>query len=327
MAQFTVIGCGAWGCTMAGILADNGHGVTLWCHDSTLAKAFNDSHQHTVFTEIHMPDTIQATTELQSAVAQSDALICALASDYIQLLATLQLTGQPLLLLTKGLLDVPGYKLISDYAAALWGDAYPMAILSGPNLAYEIACGHPAAAVVACQDETVAERWQNWISNAVFRTYRTTDLIGVQLGGIVKNVIAIAAGALDGLGLGDNARAALITRGLQEMMRFGRALGARDTTFFGLSGLGDLIATCSSSKSRNYTVGYRLGQGESLAAIRAGMTAVAEGVKAARLVMALAREHQIDMPISESVEAVLLAQKTPKQAIMALMTRELKPEQ
>jgi glycerol-3-phosphate dehydrogenase (NAD(P)+) len=221
---------------------------------------------------------------------------------------------------------VAGGMRLSPVLAAYRGGDRPVAALSGPNLAPEIARGLPAAATLACVDLATAERLQALLATPTYRLYASTDIVGVELGGSLKNVIAIAAGICDGLGLGDNARAAIVTRGLAEISRLGVAAGARPLTFAGLSGLGDLVATCGSRISRNHRVGEALARGEPLARIEAGLAMVAEGVPTARAVRVLAARYGVEMPISAQVHAVLFEGKGARQAADELMGRAMARE-
>jgi glycerol-3-phosphate dehydrogenase (NAD(P)+) len=200
-------------------------------------------------------------------------------------------------------------------------------ILSGPSFAHEVASGLPTAVVIASRDEASAERAQGLFQTATFRVYTNADVIGVELGGALKNVIALAAGTTAGLGFGHNTTAALITRGLAEITRLGLAVGAQKATFYGLAGLGDLVLTCTGSASRNRTVGYRLGKGESLEQVLAEMTAVAEGVQTTRSAYELARRYRVEMPITEQMYGILYEGRAPADALRALMTRDPKPEE
>jgi glycerol-3-phosphate dehydrogenase (NAD(P)+) len=202
----------------------------------------------------------------------------------------------------------------------------PAGVLTGPNLAREVAEGQPAASVVALPDESLARRVQDLVHTRTFRVYMGTDVVGCEIAGATKNVMAIAAGICDGLGFGENTRAVLITRGLAELGRLGVALGGKVLTFGGLAGVGDLVATCASTKSRNRTVGFELGQGRSLDEIVNGMQMVAEGVKSAGPLVGLARSHGVEMPIAEQVEAIVAGRCSPREALMALMDRPSRPE-
>jgi glycerol-3-phosphate dehydrogenase (NAD(P)+) len=274
-------------------------------------------------------DELQVTSDLADAVTDAALVVVAVPSagfrDVVRSFA-LHLEPQAVLMsVTKGLERGTGRRM-SEVLIDLAPD-HAVSVLSGPNLAFEIAAGQPAASVVACDDQRVASRLQEVFSRPLFRVYTHDDVIGCEIGGVVKNVIAIAAGMATGMGFGDNSRATLITRGLVEMSRLGEKLGANPGTFSGLAGMGDVVATCSSRKSRNTTVGTRLGQGESIADINASMNhMVAEGVKSAGTVVALARKVGIEMPISEAVAEVCEGRLTAAEGMMKLMTRSRKSE-
>ena len=274
-------------------------------------------------------DELVVTSDLADAVTDAALVVVAVPSagfrDVVRSFA-LHLEPQAVLMsVTKGLERGTGRRM-SEVLVDLAPD-HAVSVLSGPNLAFEIAAGQPAASVVACDDQRVASRLQEVFSRPLFRVYTHDDVIGCEIGGVVKNVIAIAAGIATGMGFGDNSRATLITRGLVEMSRLGAKLGANPGTFSGLAGMGDVVATCSSLKSRNTTVGTRLGQGESIADINASMNhMVAEGVKSAGTVVALARKVGIEMPISEAVAEVCEGRLTAAEGMMKLMTRSRKSE-
>ncbi len=298
----TILGTGIWGSTLSQLAVERGHQVRCWNRQLGLA----------------------AISEL---VTGSDLVISAVAMAGVPTVAAVlgQFAPQiPLVSATKGLDPIT-----LGTPTQLW-QAHrphsPVAVLSGPNLAKEIQQGLPAAAVVAAQDPAVATQVQQLLSSRRFRLYTHSDPIGVELGGILKNVFAIATGVCDGLELGSNAKAALITRSLREMIRFGIQRGAQPETFSGLSGLGDLLATCNSPLSRNYRVGFGLGQQRSLASILAQIEGTAEGVTTAPVVVALAHQAGILMPICEQVNQVLLGQATPQEALLALVQRDPKPE-
>lgn len=297
-----MLGTGIWGSTLAQVASERGHRVQRWGRTlgwETLEQQLQGSHL------------------VISAVSMSGVQPLA------QALGSLGWTGV-LLSATKGLdretLQTP---------AQLWRQHLPqaeIAVLSGPNLAQEIRQGLPAAAVVGCAQPELGQQIQTLLSSPRFRLYTHGDPMGVELGGILKNVIAIAAGACDGLHLGTNAKAALITRGLHEMSRFGAGLGARPETFSGLSGLGDLLATCNSSLSRNYQVGYQLAQDASLETALSQIQGTAEGVNTAPVVMKLAAPLGIPMPICEQVDRVIRGESTPQKSLNALVQRDPKPE-
>jgi glycerol-3-phosphate dehydrogenase (NAD(P)+) len=328
-ARVAVIGAGSWGTTVASLLAHNAPTV-LWARRPELADELRISRMNSRYLpgqRVH--DELQVTSDLADAVTDAALVVVAVPSagfrDVVRSFA-LHLEPQAVLMsVTKGLERGTGRRM-SEVLVDLAPD-HAVSVLSGPNLAFEIAAGQPAASVVACDDQRVASRLQEVFSRPLFRVYTHDDVIGCEIGGVVKNVIAIAAGMATGMGFGDNSRATLITRGLVEMSRLGEKLGANPGTFSGLAGMGDVVATCSSRKSRNTTVGTRLGQGESIADINASMNhMVAEGVKSAGTVVALARKVGIEMPISEAVAEVCEGRLTAAEGMMKLMTRSRKSE-
>lgn len=328
-ARVAVIGAGSWGTTVASLLAHNAPTV-LWARRPELADELRISRMNSRYLpgqRVH--DELQVTSDLADAVTDAALVVVAVPSagfrDVVRSFA-LHLEPQAVLMsVTKGLERGTGRRM-SEVLIDLAPD-HAVSVLSGPNLAFEIAAGQPAASVVACDDQRVASRLQEVFSRPLFRVYTHDDVIGCEIGGVVKNVIAIAAGMATGMGFGDNSRATLITRGLVEMSRLGEKLGANPGTFSGLAGMGDVVATCSSRKSRNTTVGTRLGQGESIADINASMNhMVAEGVKSAGTVVALARKVGIEMPISEAVAEVCEGRLTAAEGMMKLMTRSRKSE-
>ena len=328
-ARVAVIGAGSWGTTVASLLAHNAPTV-LWARRPELADELRISRMNSRYLpgqRVH--DELQVTSDLADAVTDAALVVVAVPSagfrDVVRSFA-LHLEPQAVLMsVTKGLERGTGRRM-SEVLIDLAPD-HAVSVLSGPNLAFEIAAGQPAASVVACDDQRVASRLQEVFSRPLFRVYTHDDVIGCEIGGVVKNVIAIAAGMATGMGFGDNSRATLITRGLVEMSRLGAKLGASPGTFSGLAGMGDVVATCSSRKSRNTTVGTRLGQGESIADINASMNhMVAEGVKSAGTVVALARKVGIEMPISEAVAEVCEGRLTAAEGMMKLMTRSRKSE-
>ena len=328
-ARVAVIGAGSWGTTVASLLAHNAPTV-LWARRPELADELRISRMNSRYLpgqRVH--DELQVTSDLADAVTDAALVVVAVPSagfrDVVRSFA-LHLEPQAVLMsVTKGLERGTGRRM-SEVLVDLAPD-HAVSVLSGPNLAFEIAAGQPAASVVACDDQRVASRLQEVFSRPLFRVYTHDDVIGCEIGGVVKNVIAIAAGMATGMGFGDNSRATLITRGLVEMSRLGAKLGANPGTFSGLAGMGDVVATCSSLRSRNTTVGTRLGQGESIADINASMNhMVAEGVKSAGTVVALARKVGIEMPISEAVAEVCEGRLTAAEGMMKLMTRSRKSE-
>lgn len=317
--ELAVLGAGAWGAVVAQLLAANGHAVRLWTRDPDRAAMLARTRGTPSLAARPLHPGVRPTADLPSAVegvaAAFVAVPCRAYADLGPRLA--DLGGVPALVsCAKGFLDAT----LRRPSEALAPAAERVAALSGPNLAGEIALGLPAAATVASRDEVLAVSAQRWLGQPSFRVYRTDDLAGVEASGALKNVIALAAGMSDELGLGENTHAALLTRGLAELSRLGLALGGAARTFYGLAGIGDLIATCASPRSRNHQVGARVARGEPIASIEAsGITA--EGVPTVRHVVRYAAEHALDLPICHEVAAVIDHGKPPRDAIRDLMTR------
>lgn len=329
MSKLLVIGCGAWGATIAKILSENGNDVTIWCHDDSIADQLNEKHNLDLLPNCAFPDALVATTDLSSALADVDGIVIGVASQFLPIVESIQteLTREvPVMSLTKGLLADSDHLFVSQYLRSVFGGLYPLVFLSGPNLATEIADAKPAATVIASHDESASKQFQDWLNSPYFRVYTQTDVMGVELGGVLKNVYAIAAGIMDGFELGDNAKSAMVTRALQEMIRFGVSFGASKETFFGLSGLGDLMATCSSPTSRNWRVGAALAEHGNLEKAIESLGSISEGVKTAKLMYTIAQEKQLDLPIAKEVYDILYADKPPKEALQNLMSRPPKPE-
>jgi glycerol-3-phosphate dehydrogenase (NAD(P)+) len=326
--RIAVIGAGSWGTTVASLVSMNTDTV-LWSRRSELADTISTTHRNPSYLDgIDLSPTLQSTHSLAEAVAGSEVVVMAVPSngfrDILMQVRDHLEVPVPIVSLAKGLEGGTGNRMTQVIAEVLPG--FPCAVLTGPNLAREIALGQPAASVVASDDVDIARQLQNAFNRPTWRIYTNSDVVGCEIAGVVKNVIAIGAGMAFGLGFGDNTRAALITRGLAEITRLAVAMGARPETFAGLAGMGDLIATCASSMSRNNTVGRRLGQGESLASIVESTSMVAEGVKSSAAVLELARTFNVDMPITEQVVAVCHHGVSAADATKALMTRALKPE-
>lgn len=328
-ARVAVIGAGSWGTTIASHLAHNAPTV-LWARRAELAEELRATRVNTRYLPEHrIHEELHVTSDLADAVTDASLVVVAVPSagfrDAVRSFALHLEPDAVLMSLTKGLERGTGRRM-SEVLMDL-APTHPVSVLSGPNLAVEIAAGQPAASVVACTDSAIAIRLQEVFSRPLFRVYTHDDVIGCEIGGVVKNVIAIAAGMAHGMGFGDNSRATLITRGLAEMSRLGRELGANTGTFSGLAGMGDVIATCSSMKSRNTTVGVRLGKGENIADVNASMNhMVAEGVKSAGAVVALARKSHLEMPICEAVAEVCDGRLSATDGMMRLMTRSRKSE-
>ena len=331
MTRVVVFGTGSWGTAFAMVLADAGNEVRLWGRRPALCELIDREHRNPEYLPgIVLPAGIRATADPAQAADGADIVVLAVPSQTLrENLAgwTDSLgSGAVLVSLMKGV-ELGTTRRMSQIMAELTG-AGPdrVAVVSGPNLAREIAARQPAASVVACADESVAEKLQLAFMTPYFRPYTNTDVVGVELCGAVKNVIALACGMAEGMGFGDNTKASIITRGLTEMTRLGLALGADTKTFAGLAGLGDLVATCTSPLSRNRTFGENLGRGKSLAEVMAGTTQVAEGVKSCGSILALARDHRIDVPITEGVVAVVREGLAPADMVARMMTRVAKSE-
>ena len=328
-AKVSVIGAGGWGSALAQLLSSRGVPVTIWAHEPAQADEINSSHTNKKFLPgVTLNPSVRATSSMEEA-AKADLFVMVPPSKFLPEVAR-QLgragvtAGAPLVCCTKGLEHQSG-RLMTQVLAEIF-PANPVAALSGPNHAEEVARGTPAAAVVAADDHELAARIRDFFNTGNFRAYSVDDVTGVELGGALKNIYAIAAGISDGLGLGDNAKAALVTRSLAELVRLGTKLGGQRETFYGLSGLGDLIVTCFSQHSRNRGVGERLGRGEKWADIEKSMVMVAEGVPTARTAQAEARKHGVDTPLLDTVYAVLFENLSPRDGLLRLLARDTKSE-
>lgn len=327
MKHVAVIGAGAWGTALAVVAATNQHRVTLWARESDVVSDVNTSHRNLRFLpDAELQSSIYATDDLAS-ITDADIVIVAIPTQHIR--ATL--TAAPFLRnaivvnVAKGI-EIGTHLRVSEILGDLGLLGHSYTVLSGPSHAEEVVKSMPTTVVVASQDDTAARVVQDVLSTDDFRVYTTDDVIGVEICGALKNVIAIASGVIDGLGMGDNTKAALITRGLAEIARLGVALGATPGTFYGLAGLGDLYVTCSSRHSRNRFVGEELGKGRSLDAILLSMTAVAEGVTTTRAALELAATVGVELPITEKIAGIMFAAEDPRDAIRELMTRPTKDE-
>ncbi|MDF7807353.1 NAD(P)H-dependent glycerol-3-phosphate dehydrogenase [Pontiellaceae bacterium B12219] len=325
----TVIGDGGWGSALATVLDRNGHDVTVWGPFSDYIdeiKVFREN--ITYLRGVKLSESIHWTADRKSAVDEADLIVLVVPSRFyretVESLKPFIPENALIVSATKGL-DEKTHERMSEVAESILGR--DVAVLSGPSHAEEVARGVPCAVAIAAKDHAVAEQIQDIFVNDTFRVYTLDDVIGVELGGALKNVIAVAAGISDGLGFGDNTKAALMTRGLAEITRLGVALGAQPETFMGLSGIGDLMVTCMSQHSRNRGVGERLGKGETLADIMDGMQMVAEGVWNCKAARELAADKGIPVPITDQVTAVVHEGKDPREAVMALMGRAPKAEQ
>ena len=327
--NITIIGDGGWGTAIGLLLNSYGHAVTLWGPFEDYLDEIRARRENTRFLPgVPLPDTLRWTADPAAAMAGAEAVVLASPSkfyaDVCGKFKGLIPADQLVVSLTKGLCEATHCRM-SELAQEILG-LDTIAVLSGPSHAEEVARKIPTAVVAASQDLAVAQRVQQLFSGPLFRVYTSTDPLGVEIGGAVKNVIAIAVGASDGLGFGDNTRAALITRGLAEVTRFGLTLGARPETFSGLSGVGDLIVTCTSRHSRNHTVGERLGRGEPIEAIPGSMKMVAEGVWNAKVIHTLGQTRGVEMPITDIVYALCYEGFSVRTAVETLMTRDMKAE-
>lgn len=325
-----VLGAGAWGTALSVLLARNGHSVWLWGNDAARLKRIAREHANTAsLPGAALPPSVEVRSDLAEIARTTTNFLLAVPTHAFR--ATLagirtHIDAEAVVAWgTKGLEPNSG-KLLSDVAAEVFGARIATAVISGPTFAGEVARGLPAALTVAASSLEVAERVAEWLRNERVRVYTGDDVVGVQLGGAIKNVMAIAAGISDGLGFGANARAALITRGLAELTRLGMAMGGRRETFMGLAGAGDLILTCTDNTSRNRRVGLGLGQGRRLRQVLAEIGQEAEGVATARELYQLARAQNIEMPITEQVYRVLYDHVPPQAAVEALLRREARPE-
>ncbi|PRX95654.1 NAD(P)H-dependent glycerol-3-phosphate dehydrogenase [Allonocardiopsis opalescens] len=326
-----VLGGGSWGTTFSMVLSDAGTEVSLWARRPELVRAVNERHTNPDYLPgVELPAGVRATTDAAEALRGADFVVLAVPSqtlranllDWVPHIPA----GTTVVSLMKGI-ELGTAKRMSEVVTDVLGvGPERVATLTGPNLAWEIAQRQPAVAVAACADQPTAERLQQACMTPYFRTYTNTDLIGCELGGAVKNVIALAVGVASGMGFGDNAKAALITRGLAETVRLAVALGADEHTMAGVAGMGDLVATCNSPLSRNRTFGEQLGRGHTLDEVISTTRQTAEGVKSSESILQLATAHGVEMPITEAVVGLLHKGLSPADAMQALMTRSAKPE-
>jgi glycerol-3-phosphate dehydrogenase (NAD(P)+) len=319
-----VIGGGAWGTALAQVAARGGDSVLLWAREPEVVASINQTHENSRFLAgIALPPSIQATGALGDLAACDALLVVAPAQHVRAVLAETPVGTTPLVLCAKGI-EAGTQLLVGEVAQQLYPDA-PIAVLSGPTFAHEVAAGQPTAVTLACADAALGAALADRLASPSFRPYASSDVIGAEIGGAVKNVLAIACGVVEGAGLGQNARAALIARGFAEMTRFGLARGARAETLSGLSGLGDLVLTCSSTSSRNFSLGVGLGQGKRAADLLADRLTVAEGAFTAPVLRDAAAAARVDMPVVEAVCA-LLDGRDVDAVVGALLARPLRPE-
>ena len=325
MSRIAILGAGAWGTALALSLARRGgHHLCLWAHSATLAEQLTEAGENLPYLPgFTLPADIDVTSDLPRAIFEADILLCVTPSQYLRgvitHIAPLLTRGQIILSASKGLEETTFLRMSQVVASAT---ANPFAVLSGPSFAQEVAAGMPTALVVASNAPQISQIIQRDLTSPTLRVYTNEDVPGVELGGAMKNVIALAAGVANGLNLGHNSSAALITRGIAEMTRLAVACGGRRQTLAGLSGIGDLVLTCTGSLSRNRAVGVELGRGRQLPDIIAGLNGkVAEGVRTTGAALGIAARYAVEMPITEQMDAILHHNKSPKEAIRELMSR------
>jgi glycerol-3-phosphate dehydrogenase (NAD(P)+) len=331
VTRISVLGAGSWGTAFSLVLADAGNEVSLWAHERHVSETINKRRENTEYHPgIELPPSVVATHDAEKSMAGADVVVFAIPSQVfrgnLEQWASLIPSSAVMISLMKGV-ELGTLKRMSEVIAEVTG-AGPerIAVISGPNLSHEIAQREPAASVVACQDEEVAKRIQHLVHGPVFRPYTSVDVVGCELGGAYKNVVAISVGMAVGLGFGDNTTASVITRGLAETARLATAMDADPLTLMGLAGLGDLVATCSSPLSRNRTFGEKLGLGMTTQEIVASTRQVAEGAKSCSSLLALAEKVGVDAPIAEHVEAVVGGRMTPQEMMASFVARETKAE-
>lgn len=328
MSYIAVIGAGSWGTTLSCLLSEKGYDVSLWVYEKELAEEIRDKRVNSLYLPDHpVPDSIIVTNDLEMAINKAMFIVCAIPSQHVR-----RIIGESLPFIRKEAVIISVSKGIEKGSLLTISSVikeltnHRVAVLSGPSFAKEVIRKLPTAVTIASEDRALSILLQEMFNTNYFRVYNHDDILGVELGGALKNVMAIAAGISDGLGLGYNARAALITRGLSEMKRLGRAMGAKERTFSGLSGVGDLVLTCTGQLSRNYSLGYRLGNGERLRDILSGTRSVIEGIDTAASAYELSRRYIVPMPIVDQVYNVLYKDVPPLEAVGELMSRTLRTE-
>ncbi|HCY36225.1 MAG: glycerol-3-phosphate dehydrogenase [Candidatus Margulisiibacteriota bacterium] len=329
--KISVIGSGAWGTTLAIIASDNSHKVKLWTHDKTLKQQMTVSRKNNLLPGIELPNSITFHSEFSDDFLDSDIIIIVVASKFFRntcknIVSKIK-QSTVVISATKGLEQNTAktpYDILCEELPAYLHDN--IGILSGPNIALEIAQKKPATSVIASKSIKTAEAAQQALSNKYFRVYTNEDIIGIELGGILKNIIAIAAGIADGLELGNNSKSSLMIRGIYEITKLAKTLGAKPSTMLGLAGMGDLITTCTSPLSRNYQVGFQLAHGKTIDEIVSSIGSIAEGIKTCEIIYGVSKQHKVELPIIEQVYNVLFKNLSPMQAINNLMERKLKLE-
>lgn len=327
-----VVGAGSWGTALARVLATNGHEVRLWSYEEEVTRQIREERENRKYLSgVTLPEGVRPTSDLAESVRDAEIVVSVSPSQVVGSVMRRAAEHVPddavVVSASKGI-ETDSLRRMDEVLGDVLSPAQMQGFsaISGPSFAAEVARDAPTLVVTASEDEAVARRVQKLFQNRYFRVYTTTDVIGVELGGALKNVIAVASGVTAGLGYGHNTSAAVITRGLAEITRLGLALGADRATFMGLAGLGDLVLTCTGELSRNRSVGVRLGRGEALDEILSGMHDVAEGVNTARAVHDLAHRHGVEMPICEQMYAILVEGRAPREALKLLMSRDPKPE-
>jgi glycerol-3-phosphate dehydrogenase (NAD(P)+) len=329
MSNVSILGAGTWGCALAILLAGKGHNVIIWTKIENEAKTLESSRKNLKnLPGAELPDDVKITLELEEACMNRDLIVMAVASPYIRstakLVKPLMKDGQIIVNVSKGIEDGTLFTL-----SQVLKDELPnanVAVLSGPSHAEEVSRGVPTTIVVGAETKETARFIQDVFMTELFRVYTSPDIIGIELGGSLKNVIALAAGVVDGLGFGDNTKAALMTRGMAEISRLGIIMGGKMETFAGLSGFGDLFVTCTSKHSRNWNAGYLIGQGKSTEEAMKQVNQVVEGVNSAKAALALARKNEVEMPIVEQINLVLFEGKSSKDALTDLLGRDKRKE-
>ena len=330
--RIAIIGAGSWGTALAKLLGESGNDVMIWAYEKDVAQGINERHQNPLYLAgVTLPENVKATSDPAMALGDRPYVVSVVPSNVLRTIwqnhAAYLMPHALLVSCTKGI-EEGSLKLMSQVLGECLPDhpAKNRAVLSGPSFAGEVAAGLPASVVIAGQDREIVKKLQGLFRTDAFLTFTNDDVIGVEVGGAVKNVIAIASGASDGLGLGHNSRAAIITRGLYEMIKIGEALGANLLTFAGLSGIGDLVLTCTAELSRNYTVGREIGLGKSVDEVTRGMRMVAEGIPTTRAVHELAGREKLNIPICDMMFRIIFEGLDPKHAVKELCTMELRSE-
>ncbi|PEJ53759.1 MULTISPECIES: NAD(P)H-dependent glycerol-3-phosphate dehydrogenase [unclassified Bacillus (in: firmicutes)] len=327
MEKISVLGAGSWGTALAMVLSDNGHSVTLWGNNANQINEINDDHTNKKYLpEIELPQSLKATVNLNEAINGAKYILLVVPTKAIREVCQKlnnELTEEVTIIHASKGIEPDTSKRVSEMISEEINPKLlkSVVVLSGPSHAEEVALRHPTTVTSASENMDEAEYVQDLFSNGYFRVYTNEDVIGVEIGGALKNIIALAAGITDGLGYGDNAKAALMTRGLAEIIRLGKTMGANTQTFAGLTGMGDLIVTCTSVHSRNWRAGNLLGKGQSLEEVLDNMGMIVEGVRTTKAAYQLAKQANVEMPIVNELYAVLFENKNPKLAVDALMSR------